>query len=143
MACCCFCPCPPWPGVVLGLVWGWAAWPGGVLLCWWQALLELGCGQQPRAPSQQFPWQPSHPASSLQCQKIKQDDTAAPQKNPPNHPNLTRIPSLKTPVTCPLPSPCPKLLAPSSCLPPRVSGGCLGMPLHREEQKAPSVSSGR
>lgn len=38
------------------------------------------CRQQPRALSQWFPWQPSHPASSLQCQEIKQDDTTAPQK---------------------------------------------------------------
>lgn len=58
------------------------------------------CGQQPCAPSQQFPWQPSHPASSLQCQKIKQDDTAAPQKKKKKSPPKTRR-------TCLLLSPTP------------------------------------
>lgn len=36
------------------------------------------------APSQWLPWQPSHPAGSLQCQKINQDDTAA-LKNKTKH----------------------------------------------------------
>lgn len=48
------------------------------------AVLVPRCGQQPRALSQRFPWQPSHPASSLQCQEIKQDDTTAPQKEEKN-----------------------------------------------------------
>lgn len=53
-----------------------------VLPCPWQEFHVPG--QQPCAPSQRLPWQPSHPASSLQCQKINQDDTAA-LKNKTKH----------------------------------------------------------
>lgn len=77
-----------------------------------------GCGQQPRAPSQQFPWQPSPPASRLRWQKIKQDDTGASKKKKGN------------PTTC-LPPP-----RGVGSLFPRSHGvfaGCLGVLLCKEE----------
>lgn len=80
------------------------------------AVLVPRCGQQPRALSQRFPWQPSHPASSLQCQEIKQDDTTAPQKEE----KIQTARQKNTNNLCPLFQQ-PELLASSSWLPASVA----------------------
>lgn len=82
----------------------------------------FGAQMQPRALSQWFPWQPSHPASSLQCQEIKQDDTTAPQKEKEKKENNNNTPEKhQQPVSS---FPQPTLLASSSWLPASV-GLCL------------------